>query len=355
MKKVIWILPAALLAASLFYACGGGGGGSPSAGSGAIALFATDAKVEDISGEQEVNVTIDNVSLTGPSASCSLLTTQTVLNLSHLSDTIQLLSVANCPESEFNRIHIVFEKNLTLMGTTPSGSVFSGSCSFTSFKDEENRPNALDCSGNTCSLDVTGAVNVFANHQDKVGLDFVLKDFDLTNFGGANCTATMKVSPLHASDMDDRKNSKGFKEAVTGGISDLNATSKTFAITKGHSSFTVNYAGVSQTGLDQLLQFAQTNNLKVQVKTSDIDLSTNTITASSIVVNIEGTIAGLDTTNKTFQTTVGSGQITIDFSSAIVEGTLVNGANVEIKVQGFDGAKYIAKEVEIETGTGLEN
>lgn len=350
MKKMMALLSIVLTVTSMLYACGGGGGGTSTGGiegpSGTVALFATDAKMNDLSGFQQVNVTLDGVSLlsTDMDTTCDLLTTSTFLNLSNLSSTIQLLSVSSCPAAQFNRIHLVFDRSLTLMTGNESST-----CTFTSFKDESNNPNILSCGANTCSLDINGAVNVLAGQPGKLSLDFVLKDFVVDDFPGPNCTVTMKVSPLNASDMNNREKNRGFKEAVTGNISSLDTTTKTFILEKGNRNFTVNYSGVTETGIDQLLQFAQNNNLKVQVKTSSIDLSDNTIAASAIFVKVEGTVSGLTAATFTLNGAPFT-SITVDYSGAEMEGTPANGASVGVKLNGFDGTEYLAFEVEVETG-----
>ncbi len=341
MKKIMALLTVILAATIILYSCGGGGGGGTSTGT--VGLYATD----DVSDFKQVNVTVDSVSLlnTGTNASCDLSTTSTLLNLSDLSSTIELLSVSSCPAAQFNRIHVVFENTLTLMDASNTSST----CMFISFNynDMNNQPDVITCpaGSNTCTLDINGAVNVLAGQPGKLALDFTLKDFVVNNFPGSNCTATMKVSPLDASGMSK----KGANEAVTGTISNLDTTAKTFILTKGNTSFTVNYSNVTQTGIDQLLQLAQTDGLRVQVKASSIDLSTNTITASAIFVKIDGTISNL--TGTTFTLTFDSNQqITVDYSSAEVEGTLSNGITVEVKLNEFNGTNYLASDVETETG-----
>ncbi len=347
MKRITALLTITLAVTIILYSCGGGGGGG-GVSTGTVGLYATD----DVSDFKQVNVTLDSVSLlnTGTNATCDLSTTSTPLNLSDLSSTIQLLSVSSCPAAQFNRIHVVFENTLTLMDASDATS----SCTFTSFNynDKNNQPDVITCpsGSNTCTLDINGAVNVLASQPGKLALDFTLKDFVVNNFPGPNCTATMKVSPLDASAISR----KGSNEAVTGTISNLNTTTKTFTLTKGNTSFTVNYSNVTQTGIDQLLQFAQNNSLRVQVKASSIDLSTNTIIASAIFVKADGTISGLTATTFTLNGTPFT-SINVDYSGAEVEGTLADGTAVEVKLSGFDGANYLAFEVEIELAPGMED
>ena len=353
MKKLIFLLITIFVSSLTFCSCGGGGGDGGTS-TGTMALFATDAPTPDLSGFQQVDVPVNSVSLlnTGTSAACDLSTSQTALNLSDLSDTIQLLSISTCPSTQYNRIHIVFGDSVTLMQNNTTQT-----CTFTSFKDENNKVDTLDCNSatRTCSIDINGAVNVLASQPGKLALDFTLKDFEVTNFPDQGCTATMKVSPLNASGIEGKEKNEGYKEAITGFISNINLGGKTFIIMKNGSSFTVDYSGVTTQGIDQLLQFALDNNLKVQVKSSSIDLSINSIKASAVYIKVEGTIkpGTLNTTNMTFTLVFDSGEITVDYSTVEVEGTLGDNLAVEAKLVAFDGAKYKAIEVEqeiVETG-----
>jgi len=46
----------------------------------------------------------------------------------------------------------------------------------------------------------------------KVALDFMLKDFDVDNFGTPSCSVTMKVSPIHGKEFEHLLR----REAITG-------------------------------------------------------------------------------------------------------------------------------------------
>ncbi len=348
-KKVLFGMVSLTLvlgfSAFLFYSCGGGSGNGSSS-SASVGLYLTD----DMSLFTQVTATIDKVQLlnTGSGASCDVLTTPTVVDLAQLANVMQLVNVSQCAAVPYNRIHIEFEKSVALTsaatGTVPGTSSL---CSFVSFKDEGNRPNALSCSGTTCSLDINGAVNVLVSQPNKLALDFNLRDFDVAGFGTpSSCTVTMKVSPLHAEDMD----ALGHPEGITGLVSGLSTTDKSFILTRGTSTFSVLYSGITTTqqpGLDSLLQRAETDSLRVKVMTSNIDLSTRTITATAIFLKIGGTVSALDTTVHTFTLTYAGGKtIPVDYTNAGVHGTLVDGAAVEVKLYGFDTVNYLASRVD---------
>ncbi len=349
-KKVLLGIVAMTLvlgfSAFLLYSCSGGGGGTST---GAVGLYLTD----DMSLFTQVTATIDKVQVlnTGSGASCDVLTTPTAVDIAELADVLQLVNVAQCPAVPYNRIHIEFEKSVELTsGPTATPPDATSLCSFVSFMDEGNMPNTLSCSGTTCSLDINGAVNVLVNQPNKLALDFNLKDFDVASFGTPSCSVTMKVSPLNASEME----ALGHQEGITGLISGLSTTDETFTLTRGTSTFSVLYSGITTTqqpGINSLLQFAETDGLRVQVMSSNVDFSTMTITATAIFVKVEGTVSNLDTTAHTFTLTFQGGKtITVDYSTANVEGTLADGAAVEVKLYGFDTVNYLASKVDVGDG-----
>lgn len=350
-KKVLfWAIAMTFVlgfSAFLLYSCSGGGGGGGSS-SGAVGLYLTD----DMSPFTQVTATIDKVQIlnTGSGASCDVLTTPTAVDIAELANVMQLVAVAKCPTVPYNRIHIEFEKSVELSsGPTATPPNTTSLCSFVSFKDEGSKVNTLQCSGTTCSLDITGAVNVLVNQPNKLALDFNLKDFEVVSFGTpSSCAVTMKVSPLDAGEMEALDHPEG----ITGLISGLSTTNETFTLTREASTFNVLYSGITATqqpGLNSLLQLAETDGLRVKVMSSNIDFLTNTITASAIFVKIEGIISNLTTTTFTL-TFQGGKTIPVDYSAADVEGTLVDGAAVEVKLFGFDGVNFLALKVDADDG-----
>jgi hypothetical protein len=343
---------AALFTGALLYSCSGGGGGD-AAQSGAVALYLTD----DIADYRQVTATINTIALlhTGSSNSCAVFTGPQTFDITNLAGVMQLINVTSCPVVPYNRIHIEFAKNVTLMDLAGNTSP----CQFQSYKDVHNKPNALSCGADACTLDINGAVNVLVNKQNKLALDFDLKNFDVLNFGSpAACSVTMKVSPLHAGDMEALKH----PEAITGLVSGLSTTDKTFTLTRGNASFNVLYSGITtsrQPGIDTLLRRAQDDRLRARVLASQIDLANHTITATALYVKVEGTIAAdsLDTTNHTFTLNYGSGKsIALDYSPAIVDGILSEGGWAGVKLYGFDGTSFLALRVEVEAnGTATDD
>lgn len=342
-----------IILAGLFYACGGGGGGTQS---GTVALYLTD----DISDYQQVTATVNKVQLlkTGSTTTCVILADPVTVDLTNLAGVMQLVNVSSCPAVPYNRIHIEFAKAVEL--TNEAGS--TSSCDFTSYRvDAQSKPNVLLCGPASCSLDINGALNVLVRQQHMLGLDFDLKNFSVSDFGTPACAVTMKISPLHASDMDKIKHLK----AVTGLVSGLSTTDRTFTLTRGHTSFSVLYSGITgsqQPGLDTLLQRAQDDRLRVKVMASDFDLETKLITASAVFAKVEGRIGAgsLDpvahTLSVVYSAGTGTKSIDVDYGAAVVEGVLAEGAWVDVKLYGYTSGWFLARKVEVESdGTITED
>lgn len=336
------------------FACGGGGN-QPSTGT--VALFATD----DISDYKQVTATINNVKLihTGSGRSCEVLAGPENIDIANLSDVLQLIDVKNCEAGPYNRIHLNFAKSVSLMD---AGDVM-GTCEFVSYKDKDSpgrNPKILQCGADNCTMDINGAVNVLASRYNKVALDFDLKEFEVMNFPDPACTVTMKVSPLNASGMDDKKRTGGYSECISGFVSDLDAENDTFTLTRGKLRLEVDYSGASyggeaQPGIDSLLTFAQDKRLKVKVKAESIDISGGGVTASTVLVKAEGAVSDLDMINNTFTLSnqYKSFNIGVDYDRAAkggrVEGDISQpDVQVETKLFGYADPWYLAHEVEVD-------
>jgi hypothetical protein len=347
LMSIIMVTVLLIAAVISFNSCSGGSSGGGTS-SGTVALYATD----DMSNYKQVIVTINKVTVlnTGSTATCDVLTTTTTpstplkIDIANLSDVLQLLSVAECPAVPYNRLHIEFDKSVQLMDS----AVTTSTCTFTSYKNEANHVNRLYCSGDSCSLDINGAVNVLVNHYNKVALDFRLKDFDVDNFGTPSCSVTMKVSPIHGKEFEHLYR----HEAITGLVTNLTKSTDTFTLSKHHHSFTVLYSGITssqQPGLDDLLQRAQEDGLRTLVTTSAIDYAGKMIDASQIFVKVEGLVSNLTTTSLTLTYKQGK-TMPVDFSNAVVKGALANDAWVEVKLYGYDGTStnFLATRIEVE-------
>jgi hypothetical protein len=289
MKRTIMLV--FFVVGSMLYACGGGGGAGSGGGTtptGDVAFFVTD----DVSSYKQLITTINKVQIVNPSisgATCDVLTTPVMLDVSKLSSIFQLINISTCASASYSGIHIEFDKKVKLMDKDNA----IATCSFTSYKDNSNQTNALQCKDNNCSLDIKGAVNVLANQNNKLALDFNLKEFEVNNFPLSNCSVTMKAAPLSDSDVNSKKAS-GYKEGISGYVSNLNTVAKTFIIVKGNKTLTIHYPGIAQQNIDQLLRFAVDNNLKVNVESSSFDLNVGSCTASAVFVKVGGNVSSLN-------------------------------------------------------------
>jgi uncharacterized protein DUF4382 len=348
MRQIIYFLAALISAVAVVYSCGGGSGGGGGGGTetGKTALFITDDPADSFDAVK-LKITQVKVENTGNGNSCVLFNSTNAesplpVNLTELNNVLLLLSETNCKQESFNRLRIDFNQDV-IVGKGDTSSI----CQLTSFKQEgsSNVPNLVHCDNmGSCFVEINGAVNVLANQFNKIALDFVLKDSDVENFPNSNCTVTFKTSPINASE-------KEVPELILGGISGLNVNTHTFTLTEGAETFSVDYSSVTQTGIDNLLGFAQSNNnldnLAVEVQCSTLDFTTNQCTASEISVELEGSVQHLQD-NNTFDLIVdASHTITVKITTAKVIGTISNGVDAEVTLNGFDSMNsvFIAAEV----------
>jgi len=350
MKKTTLIYLGVLFVAAasiIWISCGGGSGGSGSSGvnsTGTVALYATDDMSLDY---KQVTVTLNAVSLEhkGTGDTCALLTTPVTLDITDLSSMIQLLDVTTCPAVNYNRVHFEFDEQVVV---TDKNDI-TKTCNFTSYKDKGDNPNVLICDSGNCAINMNGAVNVLGNQNSQMALDFDLKRFEVTDFALPGCSVTMKVSPLNSDDIEG-KHDGGYEEGVSGYVSDVNMGSQSFTLSTLSGDFTVSYVNVTSAGFNDILALAESEILEVTVKSSNIDLDGGTIDASAINVEVEGTVSALNTLLHTFTLTYNTDKtLTVNYSAAEeVEGEIADSANVEVKLNGYDGANYLAKEVEVE-------
>jgi hypothetical protein len=363
MKQFILISLMTVFGAVFLYGCGSNDSDTSSgSGSGQVALYMTD----DISDYKEVIATINDVKLlhTGSGSSCDILPDPdpgpVTLDITNLYQALQLISVVDCPDRSYNRLVVEFEKDVRLTDSSDT----TATCSFTSYKEQGNSVNRLNCAGNNCTVQLTGAVNVLANQGNLIGLDLDLKEFEVEPEPInplVSCSVTMKLSPMNSSDMDEKENNN-YRKKISGYLSDLDTTADSFTLAKGNKTFFINYSAVengtnSQAGIDQLLTKAQADHLRARVNCSSLDLSNLTCISSGIDIKAKGTVSDHNGTDHLFKLnyTVGSDprSMNVDYSQAAaeneVEGTIDNDVFVEVKLYGHAGAShYLAREVEVE-------
>lgn len=344
------------VSSALFLSCGTTNRSVPSAppagDAGTVAVYLTDSMGD----YQQVIATVNRVMVlnSGSGASCTIMSEPVTVDLAGLAGVLQFVNAADCPAGEYNRLRIEFARSVQLL----NGAGMPSACSFASYRDDAgSKPDVLQCDPATdnCTLDINGAVNVLVRRATAIGLDFDLKKFDVEHFGDpASCAVTMKVSPLHASWLGQC----ALPRAVTGRVSGLDTGVRTFLLTKGNNTFTVDYSGIPETdlpGIDVLLQRAQDHGLPAKVMCPSIDFPSGGITATSIEVMTEGGVSGLVAAETTFTLTDRMNRQMVVFYGlpARVDGIIAEGAWVKVALYGYDGAndRFLAVRVEREDDT----
>jgi hypothetical protein len=357
-SKSLLAIPAALIAAALLHACGGGSDGSGSAvsNSATVSAYVTD----DLGGYQIVELTLNRVELRHTSGrNCTIIENPIEkIDAAELGrdQILEQVDTTECEPGPYNRLYVELDDDVRLVD--PSG--VESMCKFVSYFDGNPQvPNRLACNGDSCSLNITGAVNLVASKHEHIALDVDLKNFIVNP--GPPCEVTLKVSPLHA----DGKLMAGYRKRLTGTVSDVNVDADTFSLTVRGHPFTVQYAGVTdQPGLEALLERAATDGLRTSVRCETINMAISppTCTAqtdatrplTAITVKAKGTISLLDTVAKTFTLSYGAGptMLPVNYATADalgkVVGTLDDGDAAGAALYGFDALFFLARVVVVE-------
>jgi hypothetical protein len=357
--KTLLAILAALLAAVTLYACGGsgsGGGGGSSAGSAMVSAYVTD----DLGGYESVVLTLKSVQLRHTSGrSCEIIPEQPPTDVAELGrdQLVSLVDTTNCEAGPYNRLFVELDDDVTLRETATSPTL---ACKFVSyFEDGFPLPNRLACNGDTCSLNITGAVNLVARNHEHVALDVDLKQF-IVDTSVDPCTVTLKVSPLHAAD----KLAAGYRIALSGTVSDVVPAEDRFTLTVRGKPFTVRHDGVTdQPGLDALLERAAMDELRTTVRCQTLDAAATPplCTAQTVAlqplkaisVKAKGTVTVLAPVAQTFTLIYGAGtMLPVNYAKAAelgkVVGPLADNAVASVKLYGSDPGFFFAREVEVE-------
>jgi len=356
-SRPLLAIPAALIVAALLHACGGGtdgSGGMPTTAT--VSSYITD----DLGGYESVALTVKSVQLRHTSGrACEIIGGPEPLPIDAAElgrdQILEQIDTMDCEAGPYNRLYVELDDDVTLRETAASQPL---ACKFVSYFDGSvPLPNRLACANGTCSLNITGAVNLVARNHEHIALDVDLKNF-IVDTGVTPCEVTLKVSPLHAAG----KLAAGFRKRITGTVSNLNTGADTFTLTVRSHPFTVQYAGVTdQAGLDALLERAVADGLRTSVRCETIDLTTAppTCTAQTdasrplkaIAVRARGTVSALDTTAQTFTLNYGTGptMLPVNYATADalgkVMGTLDNGDAAGAALYGFDALFFLARAV----------
>ncbi len=329
-----------------FNSCGGSGDKNASLPDPLVGISITG----DASQFRQVIATIEKIQIINAESgiSCDVISAPISINLADLAKVMQLSNLAQCAEGAYNRIKIELDKSAQLISTS-SGTITRtvSLCSFASYQDEENAIHALQCAGPLCSLEISAAVNVVVKQDNRFALEFDISD--VVNLSDPpTCGLTVKVSHL-----DETKiNALAYPEAVTGLVSDISTSSRTFSLMRGNATVTVDYSAITpdrQPGLDNLLQLASVHNLRVKVFSPKVGMMRETIMATDVFVKVEGIFSSQDRANSFLTLLPRPGQtVTIDYHTAELNGMPAENGWVSVRLYGSDGMNYLASRVTVE-------
>lgn len=130
------------------------------------------------------------------------------------------------------------------------------------------------------------------------------------------------------------------EDELHGVIAGLNETARTFTLSINGVNYTVDYSVATVEG-------TLANGTHVEAEGS---LTGTTLAATEVEVEepeYEGTVSSLDETAKTFTLTTAMETLSVNYSSAIVEGTLVDSVTVEVE-GSLSGTTLTATKVSLE-------
>ncbi|MDH5649558.1 MAG: hypothetical protein OEY67_07850 [Gammaproteobacteria bacterium] len=131
-----------------------------------MSLYVTD----DLGSYSQVSATINSVSLThqNKDVQCVLFDSPQSFNFADLGvrHVLELLSVTSCEVSDYNRLTISLGRDVFL--TNAGGTNYQ--CVFSSYKNEQGQPNVLSCDTNSCTVSLSGAINLLPNTHSEVAL-----------------------------------------------------------------------------------------------------------------------------------------------------------------------------------------
>ena len=344
-RRIVCII--ALFACLLLFNCSG----RSQSGIGEIAIAPTSTGTvgvylsNDLSIFDQVIASLDKIEIVNSDtgAACGLLSVPTIINIANSSAVLHLIDVQQCNSGMYDQIRITFNKSVQLM-TSPTETIsgVTSLCSFISYKDYGNENNPLQCDGPLCSLWINKVINIEPLQNNKISLDFDLNSFKVVNFGDPfSCEVTMKAAALYNQEISIL----GYLEGMTGLVSDISTTVNNFNLKHNGYSSKVNYLSVqteNQSGLLTLIQFAEAENLRITVLSSDL-MTGGTVTASNIFVKIGGIVSRSNIYNDTFALVIDSNTwIPVRYSQMALHGTLADGAWVQVELYGYDGTDYLA-------------
>jgi hypothetical protein len=341
---------------------------APGSGQGKVALFITD----NISMFKQVVGTVTGVRLLRSGVdtmNCDVLSAPVTLDIANLTDMAQYLDLQACKAGKYNTIEISIKKDVHLMDQLNNASA----CTLTRIRNMDGSIDRLDCDQDTgiCTVGIQGGLRgewatVQEDRYNDLGIDFNLKEFTVDDFGEHDCSVTMVAATISASDF----NESGRAHSVTALIDGLDTTARTFTLLANGASLTVRYSTVktpqSLSEIDALLQKAQAEGLRVNVRTGAVDLENASMNATEVYLKLAGTVSNLAGNKRSFTLTYGPSRsvlVSVDPShinpAQDIQGTLANGVWTDVRFGGYsnsNGGTYEAYGVEVlPDGTVLDD
>lgn len=358
MKKMALLGTVFGASALLLASCGGG----TSSTSGTVSFYLTDAIVNgNNQTPQRVDIQIKSISIANSQSgkSCEVFNSGSqpyTTDLTDLAQSMRLLNVTNCEAGTYDRFVIVMSQSVNVMLNNTDYS-----CSMDPQMVEES-DTQVTCNNGECVVIVgveDGGMNI-SEGQNDVSLDFEIEDGDgdgramKINIDNTKtppeCRVAFEIEEIEPEEMETHKNNNNKEIEIAGKVGDIDNTKSTFSLeAEPGQNFTVDFSQVNQTGIAEVLNLAQRNNLKVEAECSNFDLGKATCIASEIELKLKAKALTLDITNKTAEIDIdGDGTKDIDIKFSKAEGNMGNGSIVEVEITGYDSntGQYQADEVE---------
>lgn len=286
MKKVMLGL---ISSALLLNACGGGGSSSTGVSSGssgsstsAVSLYFTD----DASIYPAVNVKVYEVNLCSDNQcnqKVNLFKDQNGLttNLAKLNGVLQYINTSNIPQGTYNRLEVIMDQKLTI---TDQQNV-NHDAVFTPMQEKPNKPNVVQCDNTSqkCYIRFNGAVQPFASGNQKLVIDFVLKEFEVNTTTNPWQVYEVKMKPL----TPDEMKGKNYENKLYVKVQSVNMQNNNYNFTASwmNKTYTINVNQNTKCEINnqkytgtQCLTYIQPN-MCVEVKVQEDPATTTTLTA----------------------------------------------------------------------------
>ncbi len=334
------ILLSGIFASGIFLAsCGGSG----TAGSGTVTAYITDDPANTL---KMLEVGVREIRIEGTPGSCVVFSAGSQsyrVDLLELQQTAQILDTTSCPAGVYTNVKVVLDRSGVSVIDQNGNS--DSSCQLISYEGYTGSGvrNKIVCGTDSCEINIETQISVAESGNTDLIVDFVLEESEVNGIGTGSCTVTFEAEPREHKEV-------GESDELKGTVVSHDQQSGQFTIrTSGGIEVNVDYSGVTQQGIASIVDFAKNHSMKLEVECSSLDLSKGTCIAKEIELEVRGKMVSLSGTNVSIDID-GDGTADITVSASSIEGpTTTVGCNVEAEVESFDGATYVAEEVELWT------